>query len=344
MKRMLKNRIILSMLSLVLVCNESISQDLHFSQYFNSPLLVNPANTGFIPDGDYRVGLNYRNQWSSVTNNPYKTFSVFGDAQLLGERLENGWLGVGGALLRDVAGAGNLTSTRGFGSIAYHQALGLGSLLSAGFNIGMVNKRVDITKLTFDNQWNGKFFDVNAPSGEPFAVNQINYFTLQAGVNYAYYPNEETYLNVGASVSHINRPKENFFDSETLVDQRLEPRYTAFLNGSFKAGDNTWIINPNVYVSKMGTAMEYVLGANAQRNLSGDGNTQLILGGYYRVSDAVIPVVGFQQGTYKLTFSYDATTSGLRPYNNTRGAYEFSLIKQGIFDPSRPLKCPAVRF
>jgi type IX secretion system PorP/SprF family membrane protein len=320
-----------------------VAQDLHFSQYFNSPLLVNPANTGFIPDGDYRLGANYRKQWASVTTNPYRTFSVFGDGQLFGDRLENGWVGVGGSILRDVAGTGNLTSTKTYGSIAYHQAVGLGSLISAGFNLGWVNKRVDFTKLTFDNQWNGKFFDVAIPTGEAFAVNQINYFTLQAGLNYAYYPNEETYLNAGFSVSNINRPNESFFKSDA-VDERIAPRYTAFLNGSFKAGDNTWIINPNVYVSKMSTAWEIVAGANAQRNLSGDGSSQLILGAYYRANDAIIPMVGFQQGTYKLTVSYDATTSSLTAANGSKGGYELSIIKQGIFDPSRPLKCPAVRF
>ena len=46
------------------------AQSLHFSQYFNTPLLINPANTGFNPDYDYRVGVNYRNQWASV-GNPY---------------------------------------------------------------------------------------------------------------------------------------------------------------------------------------------------------------------------------------------------------------------------------
>ena len=153
-------------------------------------MLVNPANTGFIPDGEYRVGINYRNQWANI-GNPYKTFSVFGDGQLLGERFDNGWLGIGGALLRDVAGSGNLTTTRAFGSVAYHQALGLGSLVSAGFNVGWVNKRIDFSKLTFDNQWNGKFFDISAPSGEPFAANQVNYFTLQAGINYAYLSQRE---------------------------------------------------------------------------------------------------------------------------------------------------------
>jgi len=59
-------------------------QDLHFSQFMNSPLTTNPANTGFIPGGDFRIGINYRNQWSSIMAIPYKTMSAFGDAQLTG--------------------------------------------------------------------------------------------------------------------------------------------------------------------------------------------------------------------------------------------------------------------
>src|SRR5438874_9685701 len=88
----------------------AFAQDLHFSQFFNSPLLTNPANTGFIPDGDYRMGINYRNQWSSIMQVPYKTMSAFGDAQVM--RNDNGWMGLGGVILHDVAGSGNLTSTK----------------------------------------------------------------------------------------------------------------------------------------------------------------------------------------------------------------------------------------
>src|ERR1044071_3130060 len=99
------------------------SQDLHFSQFMNSPLLTNPANTGFIPDGDYRLGVNFRNQWASLTPYPYKTMSAFGDAQILQNQNNDGWVGVGGLILRDVAGSGALTSTRIYGSVAYHQML-----------------------------------------------------------------------------------------------------------------------------------------------------------------------------------------------------------------------------
>ncbi len=61
----------------------SSAQDLHFSQFFNSPLTTNPANTGFIPDGDYRLGINYRNQWSAIMTVPFETMSAYGDVQVL---------------------------------------------------------------------------------------------------------------------------------------------------------------------------------------------------------------------------------------------------------------------
>src|SRR5436305_9027483 len=88
------------------------AQDLHFSQFFNSPLTTNPANTGFIPDADYRIGANYRNQYSTIMTVPYKTMSIFGDAQVFRDRIDNGWMGLGGVILRDVAGSGKLTSTK----------------------------------------------------------------------------------------------------------------------------------------------------------------------------------------------------------------------------------------
>ena len=161
----MRKRLIINALFVLLFANVN-GQDIHFSQFMNSPLLTNPANTGFIPDADYRIGANYRNQWASIPV-PYKTYSVFGDAQLFRNKLENGWVGLGAVLLRDVAGSGNLTSTKGYVSVAYHQELGLSSLLSAGFNIGVANKKVDPAGLHFGDQyvWNGKFFEASVLTG-----------------------------------------------------------------------------------------------------------------------------------------------------------------------------------
>ena len=328
---------------LVLLVNNSRAQDLHFSQYFNTPMLVNPANTGFNPDYDYRVGANYRNQWANV-GYPYKTMSAWGDTKILADRFENGWIGIGASLLKDVAGSGSLTATSAFGSIAYHQMLGYNSLLSGGFSLGYTNKRIDLTKLSFDSQWNGRFFDVEVPSNEPFAYSSTSYMDLQAGLNYAYFASENVYVNAGISIMHLNNPRESFFDA-SVSNNRLEKRYTGFINANIKIQD-LWIVNPNVYVSKMGTAWETVLGVNANRDLGENGAQQLIVGMYYRNNDAIIPMFGYQVNDLRMTINYDATISTLSNLNGTRGAYELSIVKTGIFPSgnSRQIKCPTVKF
>lgn len=311
------------------------AQDLHFSQFFNSPLTTNPANTGFIPDGDYRLGVNFRNQWSSVMTLPYKTMSAFGDVQVLKDRTETGWMGIGAVMLRDVAGSGNLTSTKLYGSVAYHQMLGYSSLLSMGFNVGYANKRINVSDLKFPDQFDGKFFDNKLPTSVALSRNNIGYLDLQAGMNYAYFPNEKVYLNTGFSVHHINKPHESFFDSAPDgISNRVPRRYIGFLNGSFMLNDQ-WIINPNAYYTMQAKVSQLVLGLNANYNLSGDGENILVGGLYYRHKEAVIPMIGLGHKDYVFTFSYDATISTLKNYNNTRGAFEFSLVKQGVLDQYR---------
>lgn len=340
--RAIKN-IALVVCGLVMVMT-SHAQDLHFSQFFNSPLTTNPANTGFIPDGDYRLGVNFRNQWSSVMSVPYKTMSAFGDMQILKDRFENGWLGLGAVVLRDVAGSGNLTSTKIYGSLAYHQMLGYSSLLSLGFNLGYANKQINVSNLKFPDQFDGKFFDNKLPTSVFLDNNTIGYFDMQVGMNYAYFPTENVYFNTGFSVHHVNRPRESFFNSDNNFDNRISMRYIGFLNGSFKLNEQV-ILNPNVYYTRQATASELVAGVNAHYNLSGDGEYLLIGGAYYRWNESVIPMVGLGYKDYTFTFSYDVTTSSLSNYNSNRGAFEFSLIKQGSISPGgqKVTPCPSFK-
>jgi type IX secretion system PorP/SprF family membrane protein len=340
---MKKMKILFLPVLLAMLSVEAWGQDLHFSQYYNAPMLVNPANTGFNPDFDFRAGVNYRSQWASV-GSPYKTMSAWGDVKLLGNRIENGWVGLGGMLWKDQAGSGSLTGTTGMLSLAYHQMLGYNSLLSGGFSVGYTQKRIDVTKLTFDDQWNGVFFDTNIPSFEPFATNQVSYLDLQAGINYAYFASENFYFNTGVSVMHINTPRESFFDA-SVSNNEISRRYNFFINASVKVVD-TWILNPNIYVSMVGNSREILAGINANRDLGDNGARQLIMGVYYRNNDAVIPLFGYQINDLKMTFNYDATISTLSKSNLTRGAYEISIVKSGIFPSSqgRQTRCPSVSF
>jgi type IX secretion system PorP/SprF family membrane protein len=335
------NKILFLVICCLVEATISHGQDLHFSQFFNSPLTTNPANTGFIPDADYRVGINYRNQYSSILTAPYKTMSIFGDAQVFRNQIENGWLGVGGVILSDVAGSGGLRSTKIYGSIAYHQQLGNSSLLSAGFNLGWANKRIDVSKLSFPDQFDGKFFDNALPSSVVLNNTSVSYFDMQVGMNYAYFPTEDVYINAGYSIHHVNGPQETFF-SGSPDSSRIPMRHIGFLNALLKVNDRV-IINPNMYYTNQAKASEFVLGLNANYNLAGEGGEkQLIAGIYYRGGDALIPMVGFEIKNIRFTFSYDATTSSLSNYNNLQGAQELSIMKKGFYreTDTRQVICP----
>lgn len=318
----------------------SYGQDLHFSQFFSAPLVTNPANTGFIPDADFRFGGSYRNQFSTIMRQPYKTMSFFADAQVFRERIENGWLGLGGVVLTDVAGAGSLRSTKVYGSVAYHQMLGNSSLVSAGFNLGWANKTINPTLLKFPDQYDGAFFDSNLPTAVIFSNTAISYFDMQVGVNYAYFPHEDIYINAGYSIHHVNRPKETFFTDP--VDGGLIPvKHIGFLNALVKTSDRV-IINPNVYYSNQAGSSELTGGLNAMYNLKEQGEVQLIGGVYYRYKESFIPIVGFELKNVRFTFSYDATVSGLKNFNQARGAHEISIIAKQFYKDKelRQVLCP----
>jgi type IX secretion system PorP/SprF family membrane protein len=324
-----------------LACAKLYAQDLHFSQFINSPLTTNPANTGFVPDADFRLGVNYRNQWASILANPYKTFSAWGDVQLFKNKLENGWLGLGGVILSDRAGTGSLRSDKFYGSLAYHQMLGRSSLLSAGFNLGFVSKRIDPTKLTFPDQFNGKFFDLTVPTGATFANVNIDYFDMQVGMNYAYFPTEEVYINGGYSIHHVNSPRETFFNDQTN-NGKIPIRHIGFVNGLFKVHPRV-ILNPNIYFTTQAKAIELNIGAKANYNLGEyDDEKQLIFGAYYRYNDAVIPILGLEYKKVAITLSYDATVSSLSKFNSFRGGTEISIVKKGIYpgNEDRQTLCP----
>lgn len=316
-------------MAVMLLHADSAAQDLHFSQFFNSPLSANPANTGFIPSSDYRLGAHYREQWASVPV-PYKTMGIYGDFQFMRDRFKSGWMGLGGMILQDVAGTGNLRSTKAYASVAYHQMLGSTGLLSAGFNLGYAGKQLNIDKLTFDNQWNGRFFDGATPSGEQLQSNSIGYFDLQAGLNYAYFPSDNIYMHAGFSVHHLNRPKETFFAASPGYDNSVQPRSIFFADAVIKL-NNKIIVTPSMYYTRQAAASAFVGGMLMNYNVMGGGEQQLIGGIYFRPGDAYIPMLGYQWKSFKFMFSHDVSNSPIKFFNNSRGATEMFMQYDGIY-------------
>ena len=151
------------------------SQDPHFSQFYNTPLNINPALTGFF-DGQYRVHAIYRDQYK-VIQAPYRTFSAAADFRyhFTGEDYYN----FGVRILRDKAGDGNFLRTTAHGSFSYRKQLGGGKtnhFLIGGAEFGVGQHRIDLSKLWFGEQFDPSIIseNINLPTGEGGAITGNN--------------------------------------------------------------------------------------------------------------------------------------------------------------------------
>ena len=142
------------------------AQDVHFSQFYTTPLQVNPALTGVF-DGTFRVSNTYRSQWASHGKG-YKTIHFSADAPLAKGNLDNNFFGVGLLVYQDKAGTAELKTTILEGSLSYVTSLddANDNYISIGFQAGLNQQSMDLTSATRDNQWNGDKFDPIQPSFE----------------------------------------------------------------------------------------------------------------------------------------------------------------------------------
>lgn len=338
-------KVLYSILALCALCSTRAgAQSMHFSQYYNAPLLLNPANTALMPDNDYRIGMNYRNQWSAIPV-PYNTFSAYGDFKVGGNRdneRHNNWLGLGLAFFNDKAGDGNLALSEIRGNMAYHLQLTPTTMISVGLSAGTVQRSVNYDNLLFDNQWDGFGFNPRMSNGEKVGILKTNFYTVAAGGNIAYFPNENVYVKLGGSLQNVNQPIETFYNN---TKNKIGYRPIGNLDMLFRTGP-VLIVNPSVYYTTQNGASELVFGSLFRTVLSGNNKvaSQLILGLYTRMGDAMIAVAGYQMGDIQLMANYDFTMSALAPYNSAYGALEISLIYSGPYHPNDGIKkmynCP----
>ena len=318
----------------------SRAQDPNFSQFFVSPLTLNPALTGKF-DGVVRAAGNYRNQWPSI-NNAFTTYTVSVDGGILKNRIpENDQFGVGIMAFSDKAGNGVLQNNYLALSTAYHKALDEDGYhqIGLGFQGTYVNKRLDITRVKFEDQLTANGF--TGITSEIFTQNQINvsYADVNLGLFYNGTTNGYNNFYLGASMYHVTRPKESFKGGNYLLD----PRITIQAGGMVPLGDYNGFHfsamhsrQANAINTQIGGA--YMLGINQDES----NPSNLYLGSWFRFGDAIIPYVGLEFGEFRIGASYDINVSSLKPASNLRGGAEFSLIY--IKRPNDPnvkkLNCP----
>jgi type IX secretion system PorP/SprF family membrane protein len=323
------------------------AQDPAFSQFFASPLTLNPALTGKF-NGVIRVAGNYRNQWPAI-NNAFITSTVSVDAPILKGRLpEDDTWGVGLMAMSDKTANGILSSNYLAFSTAYHKALDENgwNQLGIGFQGTYATKSLDGTKLNFEDELDQQG-GWTIPSAESVDGHQVDlsYFDMSVGVLYNGSTNGVNNFYFGASSYHITRPKESFTGNSYYV---LHPRLTLHGGYSFPlTPDNTKnYIHFSGLFSKQADATDAVLGGAWSTNVNdNDANPiNFYLGAWVRFSnltDAVIPYVGLDFGPFTLGMSYDVNVSSLKTASQSMGGIEISLIYiKKPSDGRKEIPCP----
>ncbi|MEO5682233.1 MAG: PorP/SprF family type IX secretion system membrane protein [Chitinophagaceae bacterium] len=320
-------RIALLAIVTLLMKMQILAQDPHFSQFFSSPLTLNPALTGKF-DGVFRAAGNYRDQWPSFTK-AFITSTISLDAPMLTNRLnDNDVWGVGLMAMTDKTADGILNSNYISVSTSYHKGLDEDGYhqLGFGFQGTYASKRLDGTRLKFEEELalDGTWTLPTTEAVDGRNVN-INFFDFNAGLLYNGSTDGKNNFYLGASMYHINRPKEVYFGSGYYT---LNPRLTVHGGGYFKVGETT-TLHLTALFSQQAGAHESVLGGAVAFNLNNDETenpTNFYAGSWLRFNDAIIPYMGLEWGDFRLGATYDVNYNSLKVGSQSRGGIEISLI------------------
>jgi type IX secretion system PorP/SprF family membrane protein len=334
----------LPFLLLILCCGKVAAQDIHFSQVFETPLLRNPALAGIF-SGDIRVQSVYRNQWNSVTT-PYITGSLNAEYKKPVGRGDD-FLTLGGQILYDKAGTISLQSTHLLPVINYHKSLNAekNRYLSLGFMGGWVQRSIDRSKVTTNNQYDGTGFNPGLSDGETFPRNAYSYLDASVGMSFNSQlgDNADNNIYIGAAYHHFNKAtKVSFYGNPNY---EMIPKWVGSLGLRMTINEYSYFTLYGDY-SKQGTYTETVGGALYSWRLDDIEAPKYILhaGALLRWKDALIPVSKLEFKPFALSVSYDVNLSQLKPASRGQGGFELALSYQKSLDrynhDDQSVRCP----
>ena len=325
---------------IVLIATQSQAQDPNFSQFFSSPLNINPALTANI-NADWRAIANFRDQWIGPAS-PYITGTVSYDRKMFQKKFpgqeEGNIFGMGGMLMYDKAMAGVVKSTYASLNMSYRVKLSNGEtrhMLGAGFGTIYGHRRIDFAGIDFEEQFTGYGFNTNLPTGETSLSSMKPYFSVSSGLLYSI-TSQNSNFDIGVSAFHINKPKQTFLKDDK---QYLTMRKVAHANFETYLTESV-VLSANAVYQTQGTAQYYSFGGALGYYLPYYQDLMINAGLWYWSKNAIIPYVGLAYKDYQFGLSYDVTISKLRQATDKPNTYELSLIVRGRNKPSYVIPCP----
>lgn len=326
-------KLVLSYVFFSLFCLQGIAQDIHFSQFYETAPMRNPALLGIF-SGDYKAGVNYRKQWGTISV-PFQTVLASAETHTVINREVGDYLSFGVCATYDRAGTIDFNSVQVYPAINYNKAIEgkHNSYLSVGFAGGYIQRSIDLSKATFSSQYNlSSGYNPSVPTGESLTSNKMQYYDVGAGVsiNSAMFPDNRINYYLGVAAYHLTKPKNSFYNDPLM---NMKVKWSA--NMGFKATlTEPFALTGHFNYMKQGNYQETIFGGLLSWQSpteTSSTNFSLYAGAFYRYKDAIIPTVKLDYQRYSVTISYDLNTSKLKAATGGVGGFELSLFTRGIY-------------
>jgi type IX secretion system PorP/SprF family membrane protein len=295
------------------------AQDPVFSQYWLSPLQLNPGLAGLT--NAPRFSVNYRNQYPGF-NNAYRTYALSYDQFFPSIKS-----GLGFWLLSDDAGDGILKTVKAAGVFSYKTDLSRSVSAKMGIEAGVVQSTLNWNQLVFGDQIDD-YTGTVSPGGIPFPTdetvpdkNKVIYPDL--GIGMIVYGGT---IYSGLSVRHLNRPDPDFLSINPNLSPRIPMRWTLHGGGSWPIFTHLFnrtlhtAFSPSLIVVKQGPFNQINGGVTIDSDI-------MNFGLHYRMSsgksEALIGSVGFKTNKLKIGYSFDYTISG---FPLSGGTHEIGIV------------------
>ena len=330
----MKKNLLAAGIALCCLATNAHAQDIHFSQFYETSILRNPALTGILTN-DYKVVFNYRSQWSSL-GRPFQTGVVSAEGRFAVGRDRVDYFSVGLLGYYDKAGTVALKTTAVYPAVNFNKSLGgeHNTYLSVGFTGGYVQRSYDEGALTFDNEYQNGNVNLGAGAGEDLPASHIQHWDLGTGVTFNSglgNDNNITYI-IGASAYHFTRPRSSFTGGDSVVN--LQTRWNGSLSVDCKMND-VWSLQVHTNYAQQGAYREVIGGALIRYGRTNDVNQHIYTisaGCFYRLNDAVIPTMRIEYKQLGVGVSYDVNVSSLKTVTNMNGGMEITAYITGMFN------------
>jgi type IX secretion system PorP/SprF family membrane protein len=323
---------------LTMVAMSVSAQDPQFSQYYQSPLYLNPGFTGITPQ--QRATFNHRIQWPNLPQ-AFSTYAASYDIWV--DELKSGF---GILATTDKMGSAGWRTTTVSLLYSYKIKINENIVFSPGLSFGYGINGLDRTKLRLGD-------GIEFPNGQSLdpALQKLGnqqYFDFSSG--FLLYSKS---LWIGGAFGHMNQPNLSVLNNETRLPMKVTIHGGAritLLDG-LRTSSRMSYLTPSFIYQSQGGISQLTMGVNYHID-------PVFVGFWYRgkpfektvtgtiQQDALILQLGMYLDKMTIGYSYDFNMSGLS--TSSGGAHEISImyefsakpIHRGVKKRNRLIPCP----